>query len=180
MKISVIDNLASSLPRYIISSDGKAKMIQSSAPNSNITILEFDLESNKYAVCETNEMYAEDYLENGEFRESAMHIEGGKITMQVNAYERNRKLRSKCIEKYGVTCRACGKNFEQTYGEHGKDFIEVHHIKPLHTLKGCHEVSADDLRPLCSNCHSMIHRKRDHELTINQLRDIIIQNREKR
>jgi len=65
---------------------------------------------------------------------------------------------------------ACYKNFEQIYGERGKDFIEVHHIKPLYTVKECHEVSAEDLRPLCSNCHSMIHRKRDEELTIEQLR----------
>lgn len=179
MKIEVIENLESSLPPHIVSSKGKATAVQSEAPNPNITILDFDLESNKYATPETKEMNAENYLENGEFSESATHIEGGKKTMVVNAYERNPKLRSECIKKYGVTCQACYKNFEQIYGERGKDFIEVHHIKPLHTVKECHEVTAYDLRPLCSNCHSMIHRKRDEELTIEQLREIIIRNEEK-
>ena len=179
MKISVIDNLESFLPRNIISANGKATTIQSVAPIPNVNILEFDLESNKYAFFETKEKYAENYLENGEFFESAPQTEGGKKTMVVNAYERNSKLRSECIEKYGVTCLACGENFEKTYGERGKDFIEVHHIKPLHTVKACHEVSADDLRPLCSNCHSMIHRNRDYELTIEQLREIIIKTKGK-
>lgn len=172
MKIEVIKNLESTLPRNIISADGKATTDQSVALKQDIDIFNFDLESNKY------QMYAENYLENGEYPDNVT-IEGGKKTMVVNAYERDPKLRSECIKKYGVTCLACKKNFEQIYGERGKDFIEVHHIKPLHTVKECHEVSVDDLRPLCSNCHSMIHRKRDEELTIEQLQQIIIQNQKK-
>lgn len=176
MKITVIDNLESSLPRNIINVGGKATIVQSIAPNPNITGFDFDIKSNKYAPPPQTEKYAEDYIENGEFPDSATHTDGGKKTMLVNAYERNPELRSACIDKYGVTCIACKRNFEQTYGERGKDFIEVHHINPLHTVKGRHDVSVDDLRPLCSNCHSMIHRKRNDELTIEQLQEIIRQN----
>ena len=40
---------------------------------ANITYIELEVESNKYIAFETKEMYAEDYLENGEFPESATH-----------------------------------------------------------------------------------------------------------
>ena len=51
-------------------------------------------------------------------------------------------------------------NFEQTYGELGKDFIEVHHLHPV--SQGERKVNPiEDLIPLCSNCHSMIHRQED-------------------
>jgi len=38
--------------------------------------------------------------------------------------------------------------------------IEVHHLTPLATVRGVHEVDAvRDLRPLCPNCHTMAHRR---------------------
>jgi len=54
-------------------------------PKPYITILDFDLESNKYATPETKEIYAENYLENGEFSDSITHIEVGKKTMVVRS-----------------------------------------------------------------------------------------------
>ena len=51
-------------------------------------------------------------------------------------------------------------NFEQVYGELGKDYIEVHHLHPV--SQGERQVNPiEDLIPLCSNCHSMIHRLED-------------------
>jgi 5-methylcytosine-specific restriction protein A len=38
------------------------------------------------------------------------------------------------IDHHGTSCRCCGFDFEKVYGEHGKGFIHVHHIKPLHTV----------------------------------------------
>lgn len=55
-------------------------------------------------------------------------------------------------------------NFKEKYEELGKDYIEVHHIKP--NLKLISEINSEyvvdpekDLIPVCSNCHSMLHRK---------------------
>ena len=51
-----------------------------------------------------------------------------------------------------------GLIFEKVYGPLGKNFIEVHHTKPLSSVD--EEVVVDsekDLVVLCSNCHSMIH-----------------------
>lgn len=79
-------------------------------------------------------------------------------------HQRNPQLRRLCIEAYGnkYECVVCGMNFVKTYGEIGKEFIEVHHLYPISETDGEHEVDpATDMIPLCSNCHSMIHRLTD-------------------
>lgn len=79
-------------------------------------------------------------------------------------HQRNPQLRHLCIEAYGnkYECVVCGMNFVSTYGEIGKEFIEVHHLYPISETDGEHEVNpATDMIPLCSNCHSMIHRLED-------------------
>lgn len=87
-------------------------------------------------------------------------LEGKKHETAVTKYERDRGNRKLCIAHYGYVCQVCGMNFEQTYGELGKDFIEVHHLHPV--SQGERKVNPiEDLIPLCSNCHSMIHRQED-------------------
>ena len=74
--------------------------------------------------------------------------------------ERNRKLAAKVKKLQGYTCKACGFNFEKSYGTIGADFIEAHHLTPLSELKG-DTVQLDprrDFSVLCSNCHRMIHK----------------------
>src|SRR5699024_3020730 len=86
-------------------------------------------------------------------------VEGRSKYYYGKRYERNPENRRLAIKKHGVNCYACGFNFEEVYGERGKDFIEIHHIKPLSTLEK--EVEIDpgtDLIPLCANCHRMVHR----------------------
>jgi 5-methylcytosine-specific restriction enzyme A len=97
--------------------------------------------------------------------------EGALKYITVNAYERNQEARKKCIEEYGYTCSVCGFNFEEVYGEIGTRYIHVHHLKPFSEIKEESKVDPiNDLRPLCPNCHSMIHKA---NITIEQLRDAI-------
>lgn len=87
------------------------------------------------------------------------YVEGATKTITVNYYERNPAARAKCISHYGTKCTACGFDFEKTYGELGRAFIHVHHIVPLSELKGSYKVDpVRDLRPVCANCHAVIHR----------------------
>ena len=58
-------------------------------------------------------------------------VEGNKTKRFSTKYERDSKLRKQAIQIHGYTCKVCGINFEKKYGEHGKDFIHVHHLKPL-------------------------------------------------
>ncbi len=101
-------------------------------------------------------------------------IEGKVKFYYGKRYERDPKNRMLAIQKHGLNCYACDFNFEEVYGERGKDFIEIHHIKPLSKLG--EEVKIDpetDLIPLCANCHRMVHRRRDDVLGIDTLKDMI-------
>lgn len=56
-------------------------------------------------------------------------------------------------------CWICGFNFEKTYGLIGAEFIEAHHAKPISSPKKSQLTSINDFVAVCSNCHSMIHKK---------------------
>ncbi len=102
------------------------------------------------------------------------YFEGNKKQRFTNYYERKPALRAAAIEIHGTTCMACSFNFEKFYFARGKDFIEVHHTKLVSELGDNTKVDPDkDLIVLCSNCHRMIHRKKDDVLSLNGLISII-------
>ena len=91
--------------------------------------------------------------------------EGMEHQYNLTKKERNPELRHKCIEYYKhlwgghIQCICCGFDFGKAYGDIGEGYIEIHHVNPHHTYEGIHKVDpTTDLIPLCSNCHSMIHR----------------------
>ena len=74
--------------------------------------------------------------------------------------ERNRKLSAQAKKVHGYVCQACTFSFEERYGAIGREYIEAHHLTPLHRLQG-QKVALDlkiDFAVLCSNCHRMIHK----------------------
>lgn len=100
--------------------------------------------------------------------------EGATKSIKVNTYERNPIARQICIEHYGLDCSVCGFNFGKKYGELGKDYIHVHHLKALHEIGSEYQVDPiKDLRPICPNCHSMIHRHQP-PLSIDELKKLIV------
>jgi 5-methylcytosine-specific restriction protein A len=87
--------------------------------------------------------------------------EGTKRKIVVNAYERNAKARQKCINHYGYLCTICNFDFRTNYGPIGEGFIHVHHLISLSEISENYKVNPiDDLRPVCPNCHAMLHRKK--------------------
>ena len=101
-------------------------------------------------------------------------VEGNRKKIYTTKYERNSKNREDAIKIHGTRCMVCDFDFEEAYGELGKDFIEVHHTKPLYSLEEEMEINPEeDLVCLCSNCHRMIHRKRDKVLTVEELKGIM-------
>lgn len=101
--------------------------------------------------------------------------EGAKVSINVNRYERSSVARDNCIEYHGCVCKVCGMDFEKMYGEIGKGFIHVHHIKPLSEINEEYIVDyKKDLIPVCPNCHAMLHRKMgDKFFTVEELKQII-------
>lgn len=100
--------------------------------------------------------------------------EGQLKTKFVTMYERDPKLRLQAIAIHGSSCAACGFNFSNFYGEYAEGFIHIHHIVPISDFGGSRTVNPEtDLVPLCANCHSVVHRKKDKTLTVNDLKDLI-------
>ncbi|HUY33445.1 MAG TPA: HNH endonuclease [Pirellulales bacterium] len=86
-------------------------------------------------------------------------VEGAFCRVTVNAYERNPEARRRCLEHYGSNCIICGFNFGAVYGEVAEGYIHVHHLRPLSEIGGEYVVDpVEDLRPVCPNCHAVLHR----------------------
>jgi len=103
-------------------------------------------------------------------------IEGAVRQIKINSYERNSVARQRCIEHYGAKCIVCGFDFEKVYGKYGENYIHVHHLLPLSEInKEYHIDPVKDLRPVCPNCHAIIHRK-NPPLTICEIRQIVKNN----
>lgn len=99
--------------------------------------------------------------------------EGTVRTVTVNAYERNPKARKACIDHWGYDCGVCDFNFGKRYGELGEGYIHVHHLKDIALIAEKYNVDPiKDLRPVCPNCHAMLHRKTP-ALSIEDLREIL-------
>lgn len=106
--------------------------------------------------------------------EAGTAIKEGAVTqVLINSYERNPEARERCIAKWGSSCAVCGFHFEYFYGELGKGYIHVHHLTPLSAIRQEYELDpVKDLRPVCPNCHSMIHR-RSPPLSIEELENLV-------
>lgn len=87
-------------------------------------------------------------------------VEGGAKSVTIKIYERDRGARLRCIHHWGWKCFVCQFDFAKTYGELGEGFIHVHHLKPLAEIGDAYDLNpVTDLRPVCPNCHAMLHRK---------------------
>jgi len=121
-----------------------------------------------YAIC-----YTPDFLVSEKKSEYAPDLEvddivsrgEGRLVARLHFIrERDRSLiitkkRQALTAGARLVCEVCNFDFEDFYGSIGADFCEVHHLKPLHSLKGETVTTLDDLAIVCSNCHRMIHRE---------------------
>ncbi len=110
---------------------------------------------------------------------STHYPEGAVERITVNAYERNPAARRDCIAHYGTACYVCGFKFSEFYGASLADFIHVHHLTPLSSLGRRYRVNpVRDLRPVCPNCHAVIH-SRNPPLMVSEVKVKITSQRKK-
>lgn len=103
--------------------------------------------------------------------------EGACIKVTVNKYERSPVNRAVCIAAHGTVCHVCGFDFGKFYGQLGKGYIEVHHRIPVSKMGASYVIDPiRDLVPLCSNCHSAVHRS-DPPIELEALRSIVVMSR---
>ncbi len=129
----------------------------------------------KYAIIEKDYQTKTTVLSDLEaIAHEETRVEGKQRERFINYYERDPKLRSDAILFHGTKCKVCNFDFEDKYGDRGKNFIEVHHLKPVSELEG--ETIVDpktDMTVVCSNCHRMIHRKKNDVLSVEELKRMI-------
>lgn len=133
------------------------------------------LEALWFEFLSSDESRAERFLV-GNAEEQGAYSEGAQTRVEVTRYERNPHARRACIEHYGPACVVCGLNFEKRYGKLGRNFIHVHHLQSIAAVGQVTVVDpVTDLRPVCPNCHAMLHRKtpplRIEELVAQMVRD---------
>lgn len=115
------------------------------------------------------------------FDENILINEGTQVIVRTKVYKRSSKLRAEAIkyhtDKDGrIKCKVCCFDFEEFYGKHGAGFIEIHHQKPVFQFDGDDEEKTishalENVIPVCSNCHRMIHRRRDNPLSFNEIKE---------
>ena len=99
--------------------------------------------------------------------------EGEEETYVLNKYERSKKAREACLAAHGSACKVCGIDFGKAYGPEFAGKIEVHHIIPLSQIGSEYVVDpVNDLVPVCPNCHTALHSKKDGVYTIEELKKI--------
>ena len=104
--------------------------------------------------------------------EPEKYVEGATKTISVNVYERNPQARKDCLDSYGFACSVCDFDFGSDYREIGEGFIHVHHLKQLADIGEMYELDPiKDLRPVCPNCHAMLHKRRP-AFSIEELKEI--------
>lgn len=83
--------------------------------------------------------------------------------------------KKKALEKGNghIICECCDFDFYNAYGELGKEFIECHHKKFISEGERLTQVS--DLAMVCSNCHSMLHRRNKDGcfFTVEELKELL-------
>ncbi|GHU87354.1 hypothetical protein FACS189476_02660 [Spirochaetia bacterium] len=100
--------------------------------------------------------------------------EGASYSVKVNKYERSKDARKKCIEYYGTKCSICGFEFKKVYNGIGDGFIHVHHIVPISKINKEYKVDPiKDLRPVCPNCHAIIHLYKE-PYKIEEVKEMLI------
>ncbi|MDC3272859.1 HNH endonuclease [Hyphomicrobiales bacterium] len=103
------------------------------------------------------------------FDENVYITEGETHYVGSNKYKRSKKLRTAAVEFYqnkngNISCSICSFDFEKTYGYPGKEYIEMHHLKPISMFESedmakIINEAIENLVPVCANCHRVIHRK---------------------
>ncbi len=111
--------------------------------------------------------YVYKFDDSNRISQSEYKAEGHYKSITHERIERNEKVKKDAKiefkENHGhLYCEACGFDFEEKYGNRGLNYIEAHHDEPLYLQNGKQRIpKTSDFKMLCSNCHQMIHAKKD-------------------
>lgn len=160
--------------------------------NENIDLFEY-LVNNNFEWDDLKDwldkIYEKTIKEKGKieiFDENIVINEWTEKIKKVKTYNRSSKLRSIAInyfkkEDWKLYCECCSFCFDLFYWEKiANNYIEIHHKKPIFQYKWDDinisiNKALENLSPLCSNCHKIIHREKNTK-DIKDIIDAINQN----
>jgi len=130
-----------------------------------------DISEELFTLIQSNESSSFKAVDQNEIK---LYSEGKTSKVTFQSYDRNPAARQACLEHYGYDCSICGFNFAEVYGEVGKNYIEVHHLKQIADIGQEYLLNPiEDLRPVCANCHRMLHKQRP-PISIEELKNKIV------
>lgn len=142
---------ATGTPRWNLWLEGDLLHVTHSATTVNVG----EYYGARLLVEEMDVPITEEVPANESFKEGAVRI------ITVNAYERKRAARERCIAHYGRRCSVCRMSFAEFYGPEAAHIIHIHHLVELNKIGKEYEVNPiKDLRPVCPNCHALIHSRK--------------------
>ena len=137
------------------------------------TLIDFSLDESGHILNELSEDIDVEVLNDLVIREGELR------TRTVEYRTRSRELRNAATIRYSrngrLLCFACDFEFGMAYPGVGEGYIHVHHLKPVSFMRGepmNMSKALDNVRPLCANCHQMVHT-RTPPLEVAELRSII-------
>lgn len=109
-------------------------------------------------IPEAESALSEEFRLPDEVLEETHCVEGSLCQVRVNRYERDPQARRICLAVNGTTCCICEFDFGATYGPEANGYIHVHHLRPLSEIGHAYVIDPEkELRPVCPNCHAVIH-----------------------
>lgn len=164
---------------FTLTSKGETYLNENMQVIRYLLVNDFEWEDLKEGLETVHVKTTEEHRKIEVFDESIMIQEGMKKIIENKVYERSTRLRTIAIDRFMVdgkiSCKTCNFNFEDFYGpELGGGYIEIHHVKPVFKYEGDELDKAitdalDNVTPICSNCHRMIHRNWKSPLEIDYL-----------
>lgn len=99
------------------------------------------------------------------------YLEGAQRDVVQSKRERDPRAREDCLRYYGSSCSVCDQSMSSVYGSVAEDVIHVHHLNELASDTGSRLTDPiRDLRPVCPNCHSVLHL-RTPSYSIDEVRE---------
>ena len=127
-------------------------------PQTGGLSIPYEIADELFAIIQSDTMFS---FEPVAKKEVELFAEGKAKSVTYKTYDRSPAARQACIEHHGYSCSVCNFNFELTYGKLGSKYIEVHHLKQVADVGEEYLINPiNDLRPVCANCHRMLHKTR--------------------
>lgn len=114
-----------------------------------------------------------------EFEDESETMRHHASRVYVNRYERSSRARALCLAHHGLKCACCDTLLADIYGREAAELIHVHHLTQLASIpEGAAIDPVHDLRPVCPNCHCVIHT-RQPPFTIEEMRTMITEMKQR-